>query len=166
MMSNFNQLQTKTQVFLSQENKNILPEKGVLLGIDYGQKRIGLALSDKDRQISSPFKTIFQLKELDDIIPAKEVTGVIIGLPLQTNGEEGDIAKSVRLFANRVLEKYSLPVFLVDERYTSKFSSEDLSQRFVREKKQKKVLDNYAAARILQRGIELIKNNSNELHIL
>lgn len=140
-----------------------MKSKGVLLGIDYGLKRIGLALSDIDRQIATPFKTISKLKELDDIIPAKEVTGVIIGLPLQTNNEEGEIAKFVRLFASRVHEKYNLPVFFVDERYTSKFSTEDLTQRFMREKKQKQVLDAYAAARILQQGLDLLKKDENNL---
>ena len=52
---------------------------------------------------------------------------------------------------------YNLPVFLIDERYTSKFSSEYLSSKFMREEKQKKVLDAYAAARILQKAIDEVK---------
>ena len=156
-MSNTSENQTKIQVFLLSENKNIFPKTGVVLGIDYGMKRIGLALSDKTQQIAQPFKTIHQLKELDDIIPSKDVQSVVIGLPLQTDGNEGQIAHHTRLFANRVSEKYNLPVFLVDERYTSKYASEYLSGRCMRESKQKKILDAYAAARILQKALDIIK---------
>lgn len=156
-MSNVNEIQTKIQVFLLEDAKNLFPQKERILGIDYGMKRIGLALSDKEQILIEPFKIIYQLKELDDIIPAKEIKAVVVGLPLQTDGNEGDIAKQVRLFANRVSEKYQLPVFLIDERYTSKYASEYLDARFVRQEKQKKVLDAYAAARILQKAIHLIK---------
>ena len=155
MMSNTSENQTKKQVFLLTEDKNLFPKTGVVLGIDYGMKRIGLALSDKTQQIAEPFKIIYQLKELDDIIPAKEIQAVVIGLPLQTDGKEGEIAHHTRLFANRVSEKYNLPVFLIDERYTSKYASEYLSGKCMRESKQKKVLDAYAAARILQNALNL-----------
>lgn len=155
-MSNVSENQTKLQVFLLKEAKNLFPLGKRLLGIDYGMKRIGLSLSDKAGLIAEPFKIIYQLKELDDIIPSKEIEGVIIGLPLQTDGSEGNIAKQVRLFANRVSEKYNLPVFLVDERYTSKYATEYLNARCVSEKKQKKILDAYAAARILQKAIDEI----------
>lgn len=156
-MSNISENQTKRQVFLFTERKNLFPKDCVILGIDYGMRRIGLALSDKSQKIATPFKIIHQLKELDDIIPAKEVKAIVIGLPLQTDGNEGDIARQVRLFSNRVSEKYDLPVFLIDERYTSKYASEYLSARCMREEKQKKVLDAYAAARILQKALEELK---------
>ena len=120
-------------------------------------RRIGLALSDKAGLIATPFKTIYQLKELDDIVLAKDVKAFVVGLPLQTDNQEGEIAAQVRLFCNRISEKYGLPVFLVDERYTSKFASEYLSGRCMREKKQKKVLDAFAAARILQKALDNLK---------
>ncbi len=158
MMSNTSENQTKLQVFLLQDAKNLFPKGKRLLGIDYGMKRIGLALSDTQGEIAEPFKIIYKLKELDDIIPAKKIEGIVVGLPLQTDGEEGAIAKQVRLCANRIAEKYNLPVFLIDERYTSKFASAYLSGRCMREEKQKKVLDAYAAARILQKAIDEMKN--------
>ena len=156
-MSNTSEKQTKKQVFLLPDGKNIFPKTGVVLGVDYGMKRIGLALSDKSTKIAEPFKIIHQLKELDDIIPAKEVKAIVVGLPLQTDGEEGEIAHHARLFSERVSEKYDLPVFLIDERYTSKYASEYLSGRCMRESKQKKVLDAYAAARILQKALDELK---------
>ena len=86
----------------------------------------------------------------------EKIEGIVVGLPLQMDGEEGAIAKQVRLCANRIAEKYNLPVFLIDERYTSKFASAYLSGRCMREEKQKKVLDAYAAARILQKALDLL----------
>ena len=120
-MSNTSENQTKLQVFLLKDAKNIFPKGKQLLGIDYGMKRIGLALSDTHGQFAEPFKIIYKLKELDDIIPAKNIEAIVIGLPLQTNGEEGDIAKQVHLFANRLVEKYNLPVFL--HKYSNAFNA-------------------------------------------
>lgn len=157
MMSNTSENQSKLQVFLLKDAKNLFPKGKRLLGIDYGMKRIGLALSNSQGEMAEPFMIIHKLKELDDIIPAKNIEGIVIGLPLQTDGKEGDIAKQVHLFANRVAEKYCLPVFLIDERYTSKFASEYLSGKCMRQEKQKKVLDAYAAARILQKAIDETK---------
>lgn len=156
-MSNVSENQTKKQVFLLKDAKNLFPIGKNILGIDYGMKRIGLAVCNAQVLVAEPFKIIYKLKELDDIIPAKNIEGVVIGLPLQPDGSEGDIAKQVYLFANRVSEKYNLPVFLIDEKYTSKFSTQYLTSMHMREEKQKKVLDAFAAARILQKAIDEFK---------
>lgn len=156
MMSNFKQNNQEIQVFLSTDVKILSQTHGVILGIDYGMKRIGLALSDSERKIALPFIIIHKLKELDDIVPSKDVSAFVVGLPLQTDGQEGEIAQHARLFANRLVEKYNLPVLLIDERYTSKFASEFLASRNMREKKQKAVLDAHAAARILQKALDLL----------
>ncbi len=153
MISDNKQIMSKLQDFLSTDPKILLQTSGRLLGIDYGSVRIGLALSDKERQIVQPFKTIFKLKELDDIVPAKEIAAFVVGLPLQTDGEEGFIAGQVRLFCNRLVEKYQLPVLLIDERYTSKYASEAMSGRGIRQRRQQEVLDAESAARILQKAL-------------
>ncbi|MDY6407407.1 MAG: Holliday junction resolvase RuvX, partial [Pseudomonadota bacterium] len=72
------------------------------MGIDYGSVRIGLALSDSGWNRVMPFKTIAKIKELDDIVPAKNVVGFVVGLPLQTDGMEGNTAHQARLFADRL----------------------------------------------------------------
>ncbi len=151
MISDNKQIMSKLQDFLSTDPKILLKTSGRLLGIDYGSVRIGLALSDINRQMAIPFKTIFKLKELDDIVPAKEIGAFVVGLPLQTDGEEGFIAGQVRLFCNRLIEKYQLPVVLTDERYTSKYAAEAMRGRGVRLKRQQEVLDSESAARILQK---------------
>lgn len=157
MMINDNkQFVFELQDFLSTDPHFLSKTGGRLLGIDYGSVRIGLALSDKERRIATPFKIIFKLKELDDIVPSKEISGFVVGLPLQTDGQEGFIAGQVRLFCHRLIEKYQLPVVLVDERYTSKYAAEAMSGRGVRLKRQKEVLDAEAAARILQKALNVL----------
>ncbi len=153
MVEHSKQIISKTQDLLLSDFKKLLPIGHLLIGIDYGTVRIGLSLSDKDRQVALPFKTISKLKELDEIVQSKEPAGFVVGLPLQTNGEEGDIAKQVRLFINRLKEKYSLPVYLVDERYTSKRAQEQMEAVATRYKKIQKSLDSRAAVLILQKAL-------------
>ena len=153
MINHHNQILTEKQVFLSSDAKILSRTAGRILGIDYGTVRIGVAVSDSERKIAMPFKIIHRLKELDDIVPAKNIGAFVVGLPIQTDGEEGEIARLVRLFCARLIEKYALPVVLTDERYTSKYAAEYMTGHGVRAQKQKKTLDAVAAARILQKAL-------------
>ncbi len=130
--------------------KNIGP-RGVLMGIDYGSVRIGIALSNESRELAQPFKIISKIKELDDIVSSKKVTGFVIGLPLQPDGTEGQTAQQARLFATRLDEKYHLPILWVDERYSSVEAEDYLKEAcFMRQERRRQVLDAYVAARLLQ----------------
>ena len=125
------------------------------LGIDYGEKRIGLALAEEKERIARAFKIIYKLNELDDIVPAKEVCAFIVGLPLQPDGTEGATVESVRLFVNRLKEKYALPVYWQDERKTSVVAENYLKEGLcMRPEKRKEVLDAESARVILQRWLE------------
>ncbi len=148
--------ETKTQDILSVDLEK-LPQTGVLMGIDYGSVRIGVAVSDSAQEIATPFKIIAKIKELDDIIPAKNVVGIVMGLPLQPDGTEGDTAHNARLFANRLTEKYGLPIAWIDERLSSVATETYLKEAcFMRPENRKKVLDAHVAARILQQALNLI----------
>ena len=121
------------------------------LGVDYGLKRIGLALGDNAEKVARAFKIIHQLKELDDIVPAKNVGAFVVGWPLQPDGTEGETCQQVKLFCNRLTEKFGLPVYLVDERLSSKKSEEYLQDTlFMRANKRKDILDAESARVILQ----------------
>ena len=116
-----------------------------------GVKRIGLALGDKAEKVARPFKIIHQLKELEDIIPAKNVGAFVVGWPLQPDGTEGETCRQVKLFCNRLTEKFNLPVYFVDERLSSKKSEEYLRDTlFMRQNKRKNILDAESARVILQ----------------
>ena len=125
------------------------------LGIDYGEKRIGLSLAGETERLAKAFKTIHKLNELDDIIPAKNVIAFVMGLPLQPDGTEGDSVANARLFANRLQEKYGLPVYWQDERHTSSLAESYLKDSlFMRPDKRKDILDAESARVILHRWLE------------
>lgn len=127
------------------------------LGIDYGEKRIGLALAGKSEKIPRAFKIIHKLNELDDIIFSKNVCAFVIGLPLQPDGTEGDTATNARLFANRLEEKYRLPIYWQDERKSSVNTENYLKETLcMRPKKRKQILDAESACTILQRWLDTL----------
>ncbi len=126
-----------------------------LIGIDYGVVRIGVAVSDAAQAVATPFKTIAKIVELDDIVASRNATGFVIGLPVQPNGTEGDTARAARLFGGRLAEKFNLPVYWTDERYSSVRTDNALKANHMRAGKRRKVLDAHVAARLLQRVLDL-----------
>ena len=125
------------------------------LGIDYGTKRIGLALAGEKERIARAFKTIHKLNELDDIVPARNVCAFIVGMPFQPDGTEGETAAQVRLFAERIREKYGLPIYWQDERKTSAAAEDYLKNGLcMRANKRKNILDAESARLILDRWLQ------------
>ena len=128
------------------------------LGIDYGLKRIGLALGSDAEKIARSFKIIHKLNELDDIVPSKNVAAFVVGWPLQPDGTEGETCHQVQLFCNRLTEKFGLPIYFVDERLSSKKSEEYLRDTlFMRPDKRKDILDAESARVILQSYFDALK---------
>ena len=157
-MKNSTSFKSERQELSAQEFKKAIGPSGALLGIDYGSVRIGLAFTDEKRDQITPFKIISKIRELDDIVPAKNIVGFVMGLPLQTDGEEGQTARNARLFAARLTEKFHLPVLWIDERYSSLETEEYLRDSlYMRPDTRKKVLDAHVAARLLERAFKLIK---------
>lgn len=155
---NTTRFETKTQELSTEAFKKNIGTQGVLMGIDYGSVRIGLALSDAGRERATPFKIISKMRELDDIVPAKNVVGFVIGLPLQTDGQEGETAAQARLFANRLTEKFGLPILWIDERFSSVETEAYLKDTcFMRPENRKKVLDAHVATRLLEKALKLIR---------
>ena len=128
------------------------------LGIDYGTKRIGLALGNDAEKVARPFKIIHKINELDDIVPAKDITAFVVGWPLQPDGTEGKTCHQVQLFCDRLKEKFGLPIYFVDERLSSKKSEEYLRDTlFMRPDKRKDILDAESARVILQSYFDALK---------
>lgn len=151
-------LKIKRQELSISEFKKELKTKGVLMGIDYGSVRIGIALSDKNWEHATPFKIISKMCELDDIIPAKEVVGFVVGLPLQTDGQEGKTAQNARLFVTRLQEKFNKPILWIDERYSSQKIEDYLRDAlFMKIENRKKVLDAHVAAYLLEKAFQELK---------
>ncbi len=146
------------------EFKQQIPNRRAILGIDYGSKRMGLAVSDLSCTISSSYKILYRknieadLIELKKIIAEKEIGAIAMGLPLQMNGQEGEIAQEVRKFATILEENLHLPVLLWDERLSSSAVESFLIKEVdLSRKKRAKVLDASAAAYILQGVLDALK---------
>jgi len=95
----------------------------MILGIDYGTKRIGLALGDKNLNIYKPFKIIPNdknlIKELKNILKAYHVHLIVLGYPLTPSGKEGQRAKKVKKFYELLKKELNIDIVLQDERYTT-----------------------------------------------
>lgn len=148
----------KTQEFSLADFKKNLKPGTALIGIDYGAVRIGVAVSDTRRVLASPLKIIHKLAELDDIVCSRNIGGFVIGMPFQPDGSEGKTAHQVRLFANRLVEKYALPVLFVDERHSSVDATDRLQTDLgLNTKKIKQNLDAVVAAFLLQSVLDQLE---------
>ena len=124
-----------------------------LIGIDYGTRRIGLAIGDSDRCLAFALgaheegKDGSIFKVLAGLIQERNIKGFVVGLPLTAAGEEGDTSSRARKFAGRLEEQFGLPVVLWDERYSSQEADRWLASK---RRKDKKDRDALAAEIILQ----------------
>ncbi|OQA21596.1 MAG: putative Holliday junction resolvase [Actinobacteria bacterium ADurb.Bin346] len=142
---------------------------GRILGIDYGEKRIGLALTDRTNRIAIPFKVLINdelLKnKLQELIKEKNIIKIVIGIPLNLKGEYGNQAEKVLKFIDEVLIPLGLPVIKIDERLTSKISG---NVSAINIKKSKKIknrssghIDKISSALILMDYLETNKLKEN-----
>lgn len=144
-----------------QEFKQQLKPHTAILGFDYGEKRLGVASSDLLWMVATAQKTIFRTNIKEDIklikklAEEKEAGGIIYGLPLQMNGEEGDTAATVRKFADNVYKELPLPFTFWDERLSSRAMETFLIKQVdMSRSKRKQILDSSSAAYILQGALD------------
>lgn len=127
-----------------------------LIGLDIGEARVGVAVSDPGGTIASPLTVLDARLLARDIRPLRtlaedyEAGGLVIGLPLSMNGTEGKQAKSVRAVGDRIGRELGLGVVYADERLSSATASRAMSAGGVNAKQQRGRLDMVAAAVILQ----------------
>ena len=137
------------KLFISQFNTS-----QTLSGLDFGDKTIGIAISDKTRIIATPVMTLKRkgikkdIVELNKLFIEYNVGGVVLGLPLSLNGEENERTKKVRIFADELSKK--IKVAFYDERYSSDVIYKELRKNSVSRGKIKKKIDQLAASYILQ----------------
>jgi putative holliday junction resolvase len=153
------------------ELRQHLPPKTRVLGVDHGEKTLGLAMASHDLSIATPFKTLERTKftqnaqELAKICKEYEVRGFIIGLPVHMSGQEGNRAESVRSFGNNLLRAKDIlgfdPVIgFWDERLsTSAMERFLIEQADVSRKRRAEVIDKLAATHILQGALDFMRNN-------
>ncbi len=127
-----------------------------ILGIDYGEKRVGLAISSSVGFIAQGLPTIERvdgedyLEELADIIKEKEVDEIVVGLPKNMNGSIGEKAEEVFVLVETLKSKFNLPVHTFDERLTTVRAHRAMTGAKMSKKGKKKRVDMIAAQFILQ----------------
>jgi putative Holliday junction resolvase len=133
-----------------------------LLGLDVGEKTVGLALSDPALSVASPLTTIRRTKFTADAAALLKLAGerggggLVIGLPLNMNGSEGPRCQSVRQFASNLLKVKDLPILFWDERLSTMAVERAMIAHDVTRAKRDKVVDQAAAAFILQGALDAI----------
>ena len=125
------------------------------LGIDYGQKRTGLAICDAGEMIASPLKVLTVAQSelvagITDIINRESVEAIVLGLPLNMDGTAGHQVRRVQKFAAQMKEYIDIPIHFQDERLSSFDAEGKLAGTELTRKKKKKRVDAIAAASILQ----------------
>lgn len=133
--------------------------RGRLLGLDPGERRIGVALSDPLGIIAQPHEVIDldvdDLEErLQSLCEEYDIESVVVGLPISLSGEEGPAARAAREFADVVAEIVDCPVVHADERFTTVTAEQSLLEAGMRRAKRKDVRDKVAAAIMLQSYID------------
>jgi len=136
-----------------------LPPTGRLLGVDVGDRRIGLAVSDPSQTIAQPLTTLTRRpgKRFPFIGLAPhlaEVTGVVVGLPLTPEGIEGPRAVEARTVAAAIAQRFDLPVAVWDERFTTARALATARELGVRVRDRRAVTDRIAATVLLQQFLE------------
>ena len=133
-----------------------LPPKGRLIGIDLGAKTIGLAISDVERRLASPLKTLARgafardANTLTAIFSEFGVAAIVLGLPLDLNGRDSPRAQSTRAFARNLSTRTNLPILFWDERFSTAAVTRSLIANDVSRARRARVVDKMAAAYILQ----------------
>ena len=143
--------------------KKSIGNKSRLLGIDPGKKRIGLAISDEDKLVSTHLKTILKkknfdfIKEIKKIIEENNIQGIIVGNPLNMDGSKGSSSQSSNDFARNLSNNISIPVTMWDERLSSEGAFKLSANIEVNTSKKIKKLDQNAASFILQGALDYLK---------
>jgi len=144
----------------------LLPERGVLVGLDLGTKTIGVAASDPDRRIAAPVETIARKRfSLDAqrilaLAAERRAAGLVLGLPINMDGSEGPRAQSTRAFARNLAQLTDLPIALWDERLSTAAVERALIAADASRAKRKAVIDQHAAAYILQGALDLLSRKT------
>ena len=133
-----------------------LPSEGALIGLDLGERTIGLAVSDRMRQVASPLETVRRAKftqdaeRLGQIMRARDICGIVLGLPRNMDGSEGPRCQSTRAFARNLDRLAFAPVTFWDERLSTVAAERALLEADTSRKRRSQVIDHVAAGYILQ----------------
>ena len=138
----------------------LMPAFGAVAGLDLGTKTIGVAVSDSLRSVASPLSTIRREKftldvaQLLKITTAREIKGLVLGLPMNMDGSEGPRCQSTRAFARNLKKLTPLPISYWDERLSTVAAERAMLEADMSRKRRAEVIDHVAAGYILQGALD------------
>ena len=131
------------------------------LGVDLGEKRIGIAVSDSNGKVATPLQVIIRSKSIKqdhkkicDLVDEWEADIVVVGMPYSLNGSKGLAAKTVEKEGKELSSALEVPVATQDERLTTAMAAKELAIQGLDSKKQRKVIDQVAPSVILQSWLD------------
>lgn len=141
-----------------------LPAQRAIAGLDLGTKTIGVAVSDRLMSVATPLETVRRSKytadaaRLEQIFKAREIGGIVLGLPFNMDGSEGPRCQSTRAFARNFARQSDLPIAYWDERLSTVAAERALLEADTSRKRRSEVIDHVAASYILQGLLDRLHN--------
>lgn len=138
----------------------VLPQGRAIFGLDFGEKTIGVAASDLRRSVATPITVIRRTKFTEDakallaLLTARNIAGMILGLPRNMDGSEGPRAQATRAFARNLEKLTDLPIGYWDERLSTVAATRALLEADTSRKRRNEVIDQVAAGYILQGALD------------
>jgi putative Holliday junction resolvase len=148
----------------------LLPSTGRLLAVDWGDVRIGLALSDESQVIATPLETLvrrlgkrFPMPRFLELVAQHAPVGIVVGLPLTLEGEEGESAAAAREVADAIGRRTGVPVDLWDERMSTARALAAIREQGGSTRGRREDVDALAAAVVLQHYLEARRVREGEI---
>ncbi len=144
-----------------------IPREGRIIAIDWGEVRLGLALSDETQFLASPLETLtrrpgkrFPMPRFLELIARHQPVGIVVGLPLSLEGTEGESARAAREVAGLTGRRTGLPVHLEDERLTTARAHREIRAQGGSTRGRREEVDALAAAVLLQAFLDRRRNQA------
>ncbi|MDU8928931.1 Holliday junction resolvase RuvX [Alisedimentitalea sp. MJ-SS2] len=147
-----------------EEFTTTLPPSGALMGLDLGDRTIGIAVSDGLRSVATPLETVRRKKfgvdaaRLLEIAKDRALVGIVLGLPRNMDGSEGPRCQSTRAFARNLTRLTELPITFWDERLSTVAAERALLEADTSRKRRAEVIDHVAASYILQGLLDRLRH--------
>lgn len=147
-----------------------LPAQRAVAGLDFGDKTIGIAVSDRMLSVGTPLETIRRTKfttdaaRLLEVLSAREIGGIILGLPRNMDGSEGPRCQKTRAFARNLTQLTDLPITYWDERLSTVAAERALLEADTSRKRRAEVIDHVAASYILQGALDRLAHLKVQQH--
>ena len=144
-----------------------LPSNRAICGLDFGDKTIGIAISDLRRMVATPAETLRRVKFTEDatrllaLLTARDIRGIILGLPLNMDGSTGPRVQATQAFARNLTRLTDLPIAFWDERLSTVAAERALLEADTSRKRRKEVIDAVAAGYILQGALDRMGHMGN-----